>query len=68
MTFVLDVALDRLSLDDLEEADQDDTYQCELSELMTRFESDKGAGLSRGWKSEQKRPPNGVCHNYTFFL
>jgi hypothetical protein len=38
----------------------------ELSEIMTKYDSDKGAGLSIKYISNNEKPPNSVCHNYTW--
>lgn len=38
----------------------------ELSEIMTKHESDKGCGLSINFIKNNIRVPNFVCHNYTF--
>lgn len=39
----------------------------ELAEIMTKYGSDKGSGLSQDFILHNNRPPNLVCHNYTFF-
>jgi hypothetical protein len=39
----------------------------ELAEIMTKYGSDKGSGLSQNFILYNIRPPNSVCHNYTFF-
>jgi hypothetical protein len=39
----------------------------ELSEIMSTHNSDKGYGLCKNFILNNIRPPNGVCHNYTFF-
>ena len=39
----------------------------ELADIMTKYGSDKGSGLSQDFILYNKRPPNLVCHNYTFF-
>ena len=38
-----------------------------LADIMTKYGSDKGSGLSQDFILYNKRPPNLVCHNYTFF-
>ena len=45
-----------------------DIYNDELSELMSKHDSDKGFGLCKDFINDiRKTPPNGVCHNYTLF-
>lgn len=44
-----------------------DTSTNELSEIMSKYNSDKGYGLCNNYISNDIRPPNQVCHNYTFF-
>ncbi len=39
----------------------------ELAEIMTKYASDKGSGLSQDFILYNIKPPNLVCHNYTFF-
>lgn len=39
----------------------------ELSEIMTKYSSDKGGGLSVRFIKNGERPPNNICHNYTWF-
>lgn len=39
----------------------------ELAEIMTKYGSDKGSGLSQNFILYNIRAPNLVCHNYTFF-
>jgi hypothetical protein len=39
----------------------------ELAEIMTKYGSDKGSGLSHDFILYNIKPPNSVCHNYTFF-
>jgi hypothetical protein len=39
----------------------------ELAEIMTKYGSDKGSGLSQNFILYNIKPPNSVCHNYTFF-
>ena len=39
----------------------------ELSEIMSKYVSDKGWGLCNDFILNSKMPPNLVCHNYTFF-
>jgi hypothetical protein len=39
----------------------------ELAEIMTKYGSDKGSGLSQNFIIRNIRAPNLVCHNYTFF-
>jgi hypothetical protein len=39
----------------------------ELADIMTKYGSDKGSGLSQDYILYNNRPPNLVCHNYTFF-
>ena len=43
------------------------TLPHDLSEIMSKYNSDKGFGLSKSFLNENKFPPNSVCHNYTFF-
>ena len=38
-----------------------------LSEIMSKYNSDKGYGLCEEFIINNKYPPNGVCHNYTYF-
>ena len=45
----------------------DDNTPDELSEVMTKYASDKGAGLSNEYILHNIRPPNQCCHNYTFY-
>ena len=44
----------------------DDNKSDELSEIMSKYNSDKGYGLCNNFIIESKLPPNLVCHNYTF--
>jgi hypothetical protein len=38
-----------------------------LSNIMSKYKSDKGFGLCEEYiKDNNARPPNIVCHNYTF--
>ena len=37
-----------------------------LSEIMSKYNSDKGYGLSKDFINNNGKPPNYVCHNYTF--
>ena len=39
----------------------------ELSEIMSKYGSDKGWGLSIEYIKNNKLSPNWVCHNYTYF-
>ena len=39
----------------------------ELAEIMTKYGSDKGSGLSQNFILYNIKVPNSVCHNYTFF-
>jgi hypothetical protein len=39
----------------------------ELAEIMTKYGSDKGSGLSQDFIIRDIKSPNLVCHNYTFF-
>jgi hypothetical protein len=39
----------------------------ELAEIMTKYGSDKGSGLSQDFIIRNIKSPNLVCHNYTFF-
>jgi DNA-dependent RNA polymerase auxiliary subunit epsilon len=39
----------------------------ELSEIMSKYNSDKGYGLCQEFITNNKYPPNAVCHNYTYF-
>jgi hypothetical protein len=39
----------------------------ELAEIMTKYGSDKGSGLSHDFIIHNIKSPNLVCHNYTFF-
>jgi hypothetical protein len=39
----------------------------ELSEIMSKYNSDKGYGLCQEFITNNKYPPNCVCHNYTYF-
>jgi len=43
------------------------TNSDELSELMSKYNSDKGFGLCKKFVENNIYPPNGVCHNYTYF-
>lgn len=45
----------------------DDNTTDELSNIMTKYDSDKGAGLSNEFILYNTKPPNQVCHNYTFY-
>ena len=45
----------------------DDNKSNELSEIMSKFNSDKGYGLCNNFIYNNQYPPNAVCHNYTFF-
>jgi hypothetical protein len=48
--------------------DLDDNISDELSQIMSRYGSDKGWGLSLKYISNANNlSPNAVCHNYTFF-
>jgi len=47
--------------------DNDPTYISELSEIMTKYGSDKGGGLAQQFVLNNIYPPNCVVHNYTFF-
>jgi len=38
-----------------------------LSEMMSKYNSDKGYGLCKEFIINNKYPPNCVCHNYTYF-
>ena len=42
-------------------------YQDDLSEIISKYDSDKGYGLCRNFIERNQYPPNLVCHNYTFF-
>jgi hypothetical protein len=39
----------------------------ELSEIMSKYNSDKGFGLCKPFLDHNIYPPNRVCHNYTYF-
>ena len=45
----------------------DDNNSDELSEIMSKYYSDKGWGLCKDFIIDNKLPPNQVCHNYTYF-
>jgi len=45
----------------------DDNVSNELSEIMSKYNSDKGYGLCTDFILNNIYPPNGVCHNYTYF-
>jgi hypothetical protein len=45
----------------------DDNVTDELSNIMTKYDSDKGGGLSDAFILYNGVPRNGVCHNYTFY-
>jgi hypothetical protein len=45
----------------------DDNTSDELSEIMSKHQSDKGYGLCNTFIEHNQQPPNGVCHNYTYF-
>ena len=47
-------------LDETKESD-------ELSEIMSKYNSDKGFGLCKKFITDNIYPPNYVCHNYTYF-
>lgn len=38
-----------------------------LSEIMSKYNSDKGYGLCEQFIVNNKYPPNSGCHNYTYF-
>jgi len=44
----------------------DDNTPNELSEIMSKYNSDKGYGLCTNFILHNKYPPNTVCHNYTY--
>lgn len=44
----------------------DDNVSDELSEIMSKYNSDKGYGLCNNFIKNSLLPPNSVCHNYTF--
>ena len=44
-----------------------DNISDELSEIMSKYKSDKGFGLCNDFIHHNKYAPNLVCHNYTFF-
>jgi hypothetical protein len=44
-----------------------DDISDELSEIMSKYNSDKGYGLCHAFNEYNTYPPNGVCHNYTYF-
>jgi len=45
----------------------DDNTSDELSEIMSKYYSDKGWGLCKDFILYNKLAPNHVCHNYTYF-
>ncbi len=45
----------------------DDNVSNELSEIMSKYNSDKGYGLCKNFITNNIYAPNNVCHNYTFF-
>jgi len=47
-------------LDETKESD-------ELSEIMSKYNSDKDFGLCKKFIANNIYPPNRVCHNYTYF-
>lgn len=44
-----------------------DNVSDELTEIMSKYNSDKGGGLAKKYIESNIMPPNLVCHNYTFF-
>jgi hypothetical protein len=44
----------------------DDNKSDDLSNIMSKHLSDKGFGLCDDFINNNKYPPNGVCHNYTY--
>jgi hypothetical protein len=42
-------------------------YGDELSEIMSKYNSDKGYGLCKNFVEQDMYPPNNICHNYTYF-
>ena len=64
---ILDISLTPLVDYLLQLPDNDPNYHSELTEIMTKYESDKGCGLSQQYVLTDIKVPNGVCHNYTFF-
>ena len=45
----------------------DDNVSDELTEIMSKYLSDKGYGLCNNFVINNRYPPNAVCHNYTYF-
>jgi hypothetical protein len=45
----------------------DDHVSSDLSEIMSKHNSDKGYGLCTNFTEHGLHPPNNVCHNYTYF-
>jgi len=52
---------------DLEQLLDETKMSNELSEIMSKYNSDKGYGLCKNFIINDTRPPNFVCHNYTYF-
>ena len=45
----------------------DDNKSDELTEIMSKYDSDKGYGICNKFIEHGTLSPNGVCHNYTHF-
>jgi hypothetical protein len=59
-------SIDITGLDDHIKKLEDDIPN-NLANIMTKYGSDKGGGLSNEFIFHNIRPSNQVCHNYTFF-
>jgi hypothetical protein len=56
-----------INIDIISNLTHTDDISDELSNIMTKYDSDKGAGLSDNYIISGIIPPNSVCHNYTYY-
>ena len=56
-----------INIDIISNLIHNDDISDELSNIMTKYDSDKGAGLSDNYIIKGIIPPNSVCHNYTYY-
>ena len=56
-----------INIDIISNLTHNDDISDELSNIMTKYDSDKGAGLSDNYIISGIIPPNSVCHNYTYY-
>lgn len=56
-----------INIDIISNLIHNDDISDELSNIMTKYGSDKGTGLSDNYIISDIRSPNYVCHNYTYY-